>query len=154
MTELEINDHVQSALGWRVPVSGQDVEDHLVADGTAIKRLPDRGLDRFQAIGHYRCQHAHEAAVGVITAAQLAPQPRQCRWQVPALEGCTVPQGAGLVGQNGQVMPGIIDRPVTAEVPGMFGNDLVAAAMVPDADAQIYGPAFDRVGNSIRLNDR
>ena len=26
--------------------------------------------------------------------------------------------------------------------------------VVPDADAQIYGPAFDRVGNSIRLNDR
>ena len=70
MAELEIGDHIQGALGWRVPVSGQDVEDHLVADGTAIKRLPDRGLDRFQAIGHYRCQHAHEAAVGVITAAR------------------------------------------------------------------------------------
>ncbi|MFN7976562.1 MAG: M48 family metallopeptidase [Vicinamibacterales bacterium] len=26
--------------------------------------------------------------------------------------------------------------------------------VVPDADAQIYAPAFDRVGNSIRLNDR
>ena len=48
MTELEINDHVQSALGWRVPVSGQDVEDHLVADGPVIERFPDRGLDRFQ----------------------------------------------------------------------------------------------------------
>ena len=26
--------------------------------------------------------------------------------------------------------------------------------VVPDADAQIYAPAFERVGNSIRLNDR
>jgi len=52
VTELEINDHVQSALGWRVPVSGQDVEDHLVADGPVIERFPDRGLDRFQPMLH------------------------------------------------------------------------------------------------------
>ena len=128
VAELEIGDHIEGARGWRGPVSGQDGKNDLVADSTAIKRLPDRGLDRFHPIGHYRCQQAHEAAVGVITAAQLAPQPRQCRWQVPPLEGCAVPQGPKLVRLHWQVMLEIVDRQVAAEVPRMLCDDLVAEA--------------------------
>ena len=34
------------------------------------------------------------------------------------------------------------------------GNLFYYLTVVPERDAEIFGPAFDRVGNSIRLNDR
>lgn len=125
MAELEVDDHVEKPLGCRLAVSGQDVEDHLVAGGAGIERFADSGLDCVQAIGQHGSQHPDEAPVGLIAAPQLAPQPRQCRRQVPALEGCAVAQGPRLVGQDGKVMPRIVDRPITAEVPGMFSDDFI-----------------------------
>ena len=34
------------------------------------------------------------------------------------------------------------------------GNLFYYLTVVPERDAEVFGPAFDRVGNSIRLNDR
>ena len=34
------------------------------------------------------------------------------------------------------------------------GNLFYYLTVVPERDAEVFAPAFDRVGNSIRLNDR
>jgi hypothetical protein len=78
MTELEINDHVQSANSDGGSRYRRARMLRITSSLTApLSSASDRGLDRFQTIGHYGCQYAHEAAVGFVTAAELAPQPRQ-----------------------------------------------------------------------------
>ena len=111
----------------RLAAAGEDVQDNLVAGGPRFQRFADRGLDRIQAIGHDCCQHAHEATIGLVTGAELAPQARQRRRQLPALERRAIAKRAGLARQHRQVMPGIVDRPVTPKVPGMLGHDSITA---------------------------
>ena len=93
-----------------------------------VQGFADRVVDRVQAVDQHRRQHAHEAPVGLVAAAQLAPQPGQGRRQRPVQERRAVAQRAGLAGQDRQVVPGIIDRPAPAEAAGVLGHHLAGAA--------------------------
>ncbi len=55
--------------------------------------------------------------------------------------GAYAPQGAGLPGEHGHVVPGVVDGLVAPEAPGMLGDEL---AVLADDNALGVGMHLDR----------
>jgi beta-barrel assembly-enhancing protease len=134
-----------------------------VSGSNAVKFVPQNGLGEFQGQNVF----THGVELGVARASsrsldeatdtfvnailrsnpgmQIADNPRQVRISQRAGIGTTL-TGRSALNQGERV--------------GVFttfladGNLFYYLTVVPDRDAEVFGPAFDRVGNSIRLNDR
>ncbi|MGD9904710.1 MAG: M48 family metallopeptidase [Vicinamibacterales bacterium] len=123
----------QNALG---PYEGQSVFTHGVELGVA--QASSRSLSQ-----------AHETFVNAILRSnpglRAAETGRQLRISQRSAVG-TVLSGPSALGEQERV--GVFTT-LLAD-----GNLFYYLTVVPERDAETYGPAFDRVGNSIRLSDR
>jgi Zn-dependent protease with chaperone function len=134
-----------------------------VSGSSAVKFVPQNGLGEYQGQNVF----THGVELGVARASsrsldeatetfvnallrsnpgmQIADGQRQVRISQRVGIGTTL-TGRSALNQNERV--------------GVFttfladGNLFYYLTVVPERDAEVFGPAFDRVGNSIRLNDR
>src|SRR5580658_8813068 len=73
----------------------------------------------------HRAQHLDELTVSVGVALQLRANLAQRGRESPILERRAVAQGTGLLHQDWQIMPGIVDDLVVTELARMIGDDLL-----------------------------
>src|SRR3954453_232922 len=122
------------------PAAGQDVED----DGAGLDAIAQRlAAGRFhggQTVRQHRAENVHHLAVGVGRGGEPGAHPPQGARQNPVPERRPVPESSWLAGQDGHVVPGIVDGLVAAEPAGMLGDDL---AVLADHDAVGIGLDFD-----------
>src|SRR5438477_13208805 len=78
-----------------------------------------------QPMAGHRPQDLDELTVAIGVLGELGTDLGQAGWQVPVLEGRAVAQRTGLLQQNRQIVPRIIDDLVAPEVARMIGNNLV-----------------------------
>ena len=104
----------------------QHSQDHVAAGDARLQRLGAGGLDRAEPMIENRAQYLDELAVAVGVRLQLGAHLGQRGRQIPVLERRAVTQGAGLLHQHRQVMPGIVNDPVALELTRMIGDDFIA----------------------------
>jgi hypothetical protein len=134
-----------------------------VSGSNAVKFVPQNGLGQFDGqsvfthgveLGVTRAAsrnlaQATEAFVNAILKSnpglQVADNPRQLQMAQRAAIGTTL---AGPSALRQQERVGVFTTFLAD------GNLFYYITVVPTREAEVFGPAFDRIGNSIRLNDR
>ena len=134
-----------------------------VSGSNAVKYVPQNGL------GEYRGQNVftHGVELGVARASS-----RDLAEASDTFVNALLRSNPGMQVASGQRQVGISQRAGIGTVltgrsalnqgerVGVYttfladGNLFYYLTVVPERDAEVFGPAFDRVGNSIRLNDR
>lgn len=126
-------------------LTGQDIEHNVAADGATDQRLGAGGFHGIKPVAQDRRQDADHLAVAISMATKAAAYPLDCWRKQPVLERRAVAQRARLSRQHRDVMPGIIDRLLTAEPADMFADYL---AFLPDDDA--IGISMDVVDGGVK----
>ncbi|MGE0360537.1 MAG: M48 family metallopeptidase [Vicinamibacterales bacterium] len=134
-----------------------------VSGSNAVKFVPQNGLGPYQGqsvfthgveLGVTRASsrtltQAHEAFVNAILRSNPGLRVAEAQRQVRISQRSAI--GTVLVG------PSALNQQERVGVFTTFladGNLFYYLTVVTERDAEVFGPAFDRVGNSIRLNDR
>src|SRR3974390_363496 len=124
-----------------VVVAGQDVEYHVPtgrAGGNGFGTCRGHLLKPVDGDG---TQDADKLAVAVGFGAEQLPHLGKGLRQVPVPEGGAVAQGAGFALQDFQVVPGVIDDLVPAELAPMSANNVT---VMDDDDSVGVGPDHGR----------
>lgn len=122
----------------------QDVQNDAGGMDVVRQGLRAGGFDGVQAIGEHGTEDIDNLPVTAGLSFELAPHTSQGRWQIPVLERCPIAQGAGLAGQNRDVVKRIVDRLAAAEGPFMPAYDL---AVLPAFQPVGIGADLDRTAD-------
>ena len=92
---------------------------HDGAAGAAVERLGTGRLDRLEPVLQHRREDPHELPVAVVVAGEPGPHAAQRAGQLPAFEGRTIAQRAGLPCQDRHVVPRLVGDLAAPEAPGI-----------------------------------
>ncbi len=112
-------------MAGRLALPGQDGQDDVTGGESRLQRLGTGGLDGGQPMLGHGPQDLDELAVAIGMLGELGADLAQAGRQVPVLEGCAIAQGTGLLQQDRQIVPGIVDGLIAPEASGVIGDHLV-----------------------------
>ena len=121
---------------WVLPVPVQhDVA--LLGDEAAAGEVVDK-------VSQHRLEDVDHLPIAIIGAGKPAPDPPDCGWQYPVLEGSAIAQGAGFACQHRHIVPEIVGRLAASKGSWMLRND---ASILTDQNAIGVSLDLDRAPN-------
>jgi hypothetical protein len=94
------------------------------------QRLGTRSLDSRQSIAQHGREDIDHLSIPIVGSGQLATDPLDAGGEDPFLERRPVAQRSRLVGQHGNVVPGVIDRLVAPEAAGVITDEATVLAQL------------------------
>lgn len=125
---------------FRIAPARQDIEDHIGGVNALREGFGACLLHRRHSFRQHSTEDLHHLAVAIRGALQLASDLFESSGKNPVLERCAVTQRPGFAKQNRHIMPGIVDRSVSAEVTRVVSDQ---SALLPDLDPLSIGPDLD-----------
>ncbi len=114
-----------------------------------LERFSARCFDSIQPIRQNRAENIHHLPIAIGCSPQLALDPPHGRWQLPLLEGGTIPQGTGLPCEHGDVVQRVVDIFAASEDARMLTHML---AILPELDAFSISADFDGTADGMSLD--
>jgi len=117
------------------------------------------GFHGIEPVGQHGAEDVDHLTIAVRHPAEPALHTSHRGRQIPFLEGGTVTERAGLAGEHGDVMQGVVDRLVASEGPRVAADDLAilpelhALGVGADLDRPTDGPGFHRVAVLVEADE-
>lgn len=114
-----------------------------------LERFSARCFDSIQPIRQNRAENIHHLPIAIGCSPQLALDPPHGRWQLPLLEGGTIPQGTGLPCEHGDVVQRVVDIFAASEDARMLTHEL---SILPELDAFSISADLDGTADGMSLD--